>query len=1158
MVKLNLRVPYSQSVSKILVKPKILFVGYCEGTSSITELLSTYSKKLRIYIPRSSLVNPKYLTQFNNEDKKLIIRSEAVLKTLRPIVYDLNSLTYRLDKILYSGRSRINEKYFKAINAIFESLKLSDIKKEGYQLIPFQYLMDITKLSKKLSLGDLKYTLLGVLYAMFKDKKLPDIPFDEIILTLKISETGYVNYLVYDKKHFDIARILKIINSYVDLKQKLENNVDFEQIIQDKLVASNKIITTQLKVKDEDKINIIRNSLKQYYLKHPDQLDDRVTPNLIKMAVKESVEEAQEIEIKDIKFEKLLDEASKTIPPALVVQPTNEFSEVFNGEFQGGNALNFRSALFEKNLTDQLKIFAKYYETKYNMKVSNIMMKHKRSNSVFRTTFTELELTLVDQKTKKKHTVKLNIPDISDPNYIKQDGNKRVLLYQIYQYPIVQPFPFTSMLKTNYASIEFSSRIKNKHRGLYTYVAGQLVSTLTFQLIISMINCDKDPKCKGDCFEYTLKKLGAKYKISDDDKLLNSELYSIKFNNKIYYCPENGDQKTKQLFWAFKQEFKKHQFKDCAEYKDRIETDYGIRYLQKVQQIHEYIIDPITEFVLKSEKKSTNQDKIYDECISNALTGEVTSDTNLNNKRIRSSESLAIMIFKKITPAIDAYKHKHKPEIKVDQNIILNEMLTGEVQSQYFLVQDHNPLAEVGAVDMITYAGINGLNAEFAKDSVRMVDPTFYGNIDPTHTPDSSKVGVIRHLAVNSAISNSTGKFTIYDMSDEINTYSFADNYSPGPGHNDGNRIQYAAAQMQSDVPVKNAQLPYVASINSHLFSQVVSDDFIIKSPCNGKILKITDSEVIVKCNKQKAPVIVPYDKYKEHTNNTATTNEVLVTEGDTVIENQPIIGAEEFFKANNLALGMNLYTLLKPHGVYNYEDGIVVCESLLGKMASHHATQQVVVVKENEAITNMVNIGDTVEKNDVLIAKVAQLEEARFFRMDLEKEFVRDLMEFDDILSDDLQQSTDKVNEDNTIHSDASDDDPLDDSNVNTGITDSEDDEYSIDQFSKQIYPDIAGTVYDIKIFAKDENTLKKYPVLEKIRQQQIEDLKIKINEYKKEKFDTKPLERKLYDIENCFGLEYQRKKVENILIIFKIHGDINLGTGDKLHNRHGKLVAA
>ena len=1151
MAKLNLRVPYSQSVTKIMLKPKILFLGYAEGNSRISDFIGDYNKLTKIFVPRSKFVSPKYISQFTDSEKKLITRSNSIFKTLRSMIYDINSLTYKLDKILYAGRSKLNKKYAEAIQEIFNQINLSELKNEGYTQTPLQYFIDVTTFTTKLTLGSMKHMFIGVLYAMFKDKQYPDLPVNQIILTLKLSEDSFVNYLIYDGKKFDIQRVIKIVNNYISLNESALLDT-FNESVNEKLTYSDKIIA-KLNVKDEKQINIVKNSLKQYYYKHPDQLDDKLTIDSVKLAVKESVEEAQEIEIKTTDFNKLLKQASESVPSAFVVKPSDEYSETFNGEFQGGNAINFRGDLFQKNLTDQLKIFAKYYESKYNMKVANISMKTKKTKSVFETTYSELTLTVIDSKTKKKQQITLNIPDVSDPNYIKQDGNKRVLLYQIYQFPITQPFPFTSMLKTNYASIEFSSKIKNKHRGLYTYIAGQTISALTLFFITQLESCSSNPKCKGNCVEYSLKLAGCKYKTGTDDSILNKELYSIKFEDKIYYVPESGDQKSKQLIWAFKQEFKKQQFKSCAEFKDKVENIYGIRYIQKVQQINQYIIDPITEFVLKSEKKSTDPTQLYKECIDNALTGEVTSETNLHNKRIRASESLAILIFKKITPAIDSYHNKKSADIKIDSNIILNEMVSGEVQSQYLLVDDNNPLAEVGALDMITYSGINGLNAEFAKDEVRMVDNTFYGNIDPVHSPDTSKVGVIRHLAVNSDIVNSTGKFTVSQLANANNIYSLADNYSPAPGHNDGNRIQYAAAQMQSDIPVKDAELPYIASKNSHIFTQIASNDFIIKSECDGKVIKVADDHIIIKCNKSKQAKVINFTKINEHTNNSATTNTPVVNEGDTIKKDQPIITAEEYFKSGNLSLGKNLYTLLKPQGVYNYEDGIVVSEILVDKLSSHHGTKQVVVIKENETVNKIAKINDVVTKADILVSKISQLEEAKLYKLDLNREYVRDLLEFDDILSDDLQDSSDEVNNDKLDQAESNDE-----FDTKSSVQDSEDSEYSLDEFSKIIYPDIAGTIYDMQIFAKNKDVLNKYPEIKKIRDDQIENLKASISEYQKEKFDTKSLEHKLDKIINCFGLEYKHKPVDNVLVIFNIHGYLGLGAGDKLHNRHGKLIAA
>lgn len=1147
MTQINLKIPYTQNVEIIKLKPKSLLFFISDNMSPF-EATYAVSPKVKVYIPQDKLVFGKYVSEIPKEFKNLVTRSTNYARSLKPFIYDGNSLLYKLNNIMFKDRNKVNAKYIDSLYNILNIDRVKTLESFGYNYIALQYGIDVTKFSNPLTKGDFKNLILGALFVMNKSPKY-NIPFKRIILTIKLNNSFY-SYLVYDGKKIEYDRILKIINNFIKLANMDTDTEDTFSETEVRTLATRvvKQSVKNYKLSTDEEVEYAEYAVERYLEKHPELVADQNKidkKSLVKDAILE-ISEEQEFKISGDNVKKLINQLIESVPQPIKVKPQTAFEKVFNDEIKTGNTLNLRREMFEKNLIDQVKVFGKYYTEKYDMNINKIKINKAKTKSVFNTTYSEVIITLKDKKTGKKFDVKVNLPDLTDKNYIKYDGIKRVLVYQVYRYPIVQPMPFTSMIKTNYTSMEFKVKSINKNKGIKVYIAGKEISAISLLASINF-DCDKPDNCKKNCFEYSLKQLKAKYKTSDDKELLKKQKFSFMFDNKVYYVEENADVKTQQLFWAFKQEFKKHEIKNCNDFKETFIRMYGNKYFESIRQVNNYIIDPITEYVLISENKSTNTIDLYNECIDNAITGVITDPTSLNNKRVRSSESLAILMFKKITPAIHDYRTKNTNKIHVNSDAVINDLMAGDAQSQFQMVNDRNPLIEVSTSDMITHGGYGGISTEFAKTEIRMSDDTYYGNIDPVHTPDSQAVGVVRHLAINSDIENATGKFGIRSTKELINPFSLGNNFNPGTVHNDGNRIQYGVAQSQSDIPIINSELPYISSKYSSLFPRLVSDDFALKAKGKGTVIKVTDSEVIIKYNDNKTPVVINYDKYALHSSkDLITEQEPTVKEGQKVQEGDILVASKEFFKNNNLAQGINLYTLIAPYGMWNFEDGMVISEQCAGKMSSHHGDVVVVNVKENEAITRMVELGSDVKTNTPLVIKTGMLTESDLHVV-LPNSKQKGLLEFDE---EDFDDSADIGG---TIDGDSEDFD----NSMKPDNSDEDENEFG-DQFAKKVYPHINGQVYDIQIFAKDEKVLDRYPVAKKTREAQIEELKAKISEYEKEKFDSTRLKEKLNRVVNCFGKTYKTEPVDNLLIIYKVHGFKGLHLGDKLHNRNGKVIAA
>jgi len=1118
---------YTQRVTKLVVKPKTLFLCFAEDGFPIQ--YTDNNVKLRMMLPTSFKspelkIYPNYVKMIPPEFKRNMVLNDHMLKTGKSAALDINYLTYRIHNILYKNNNKIIKKIISYYDNVFNTVLSPDkFRKLNYTNVVFNYILDISNLTEKLAISDMKYNLLGVIGYLIKSK---DFSFkqEQIVLTIK-NKIGTTNVLIYKEgQQFNINKVIGIINSLIISP---EDEVEFEAKLTE---IHDKITEKMTKSKiDEALISLAIDSVDKYLYNNIDKINTPIS-KLIELGVKEELatNKIEEKSTSPIKMLEKLSEIKST--PILVKNSDSEFNNTFNSNKTLGSSLNFRKESMQKHLLSQIKAFDEYFQKMYNIKISKISVNKKKSKSIHYTMYDQLTMDFKD-KNGKPLKLKFDLPEglIEGDSFVKIDGIKRTLIYQLYQDPVMSPVPFTSVIKTNYSAVTITAETKNKNRGIYAYAVGKKVSYLEFIAAASLYDCKSNDKCSKDCFKFVLNNAGVTgYKITAPDKSIDDSISIIVAGVKYYV--NTSDSKNSQIFKAFVSELKKNTFDSCDEIVNILENKHGASFVRSAKQLSDNMIDPTVKFVLKSDKKSTNVFSLYQQGVDSAISGTTTSQIDLDNRRLRSSEVLSVAIFKKINPALNQYNISKK-EPNINTNAILQELSTGSLQTQFQKVQNQNPLSELAFATRVTYSGLNGIVPENAPLSLRGVDDSFYGLIDPIDTPDSKAVGVTRHLAVDSNTSKISGNFDQNSMDSEINPLSLASNYSPAPGHNDGNRLQFVSSQLRSDLPCVNSELPLLMSSYSNIPVHLASDSFVEKSKINGKVLEVGEDYIIVKRPNKVKPIVISFEKYSNNESNSLITKVPTVKVGDTITENQPIASAKEFFDLNNMKLGVNAYTLLKPHSIANFEDGIIISEAYAKKSASSHGYEIPALLSEDEMVVNILDISNgpiTVNKSDIIMSKSSMNSKLEYDENFEHTGILMEANENDDTEEDALGSTF----EDNV---------------------DDQDDGEIMSEFNSNIYSNVDSELYQIDVFAKDIDTLKKYPELYNIWVNNVKSLESKINAFKSSKVDTDVLDAKLSQTKDIFGKTYKSGPINNILVIFKLKAIKGVKIGDKLHNRHG-----
>ena len=122
----------------------------------------------------------------------------------------------------------------------------------------------------------------------------------------------------------------------------------------------------------------------------------------------------------------------------------------------------------------------------------------------------------------------------------------------------------------------------------------------------------------------------------------------------------------------------------------------------------------------------------------------------------------------------------------------------------------------------------------------RNVHRSYFGNIDPVDTAEGGNIGVTQQLTVDAYLTSSRGLFGIKDLKDDEGAGILSTTLSMIPfiENNEGARMIMAGNQGKQMLPLKNPEPPIVQTGYESLLSNVLSDSFIKRSPCAGKISK--------------------------------------------------------------------------------------------------------------------------------------------------------------------------------------------------------------------------------------------------------------------------------------------------------------------------------
>lgn len=307
-----------------------------------------------------------------------------------------------------------------------------------------------------------------------------------------------------------------------------------------------------------------------------------------------------------------------------------------------------------------------------------------------------------------------------------------------------------------------------------------------------------------------------------------------------------------------------------------------------------------------------------------------------------------------------------------------------------------NPLNILNGMSKITILGEGGvMSQESIRDEERGVHPSHLGFIDPIHTPDSAKIGVVMNLPVGvrrrgddlqtrvtdprkrttrfvsaSEMKNMvvafpdqykkgefvdkkvkalvSGELRMVDadkvdavLSSPKQAFSVSSNTIPFLPSVQGVRGQMATKMLEQAIPLAGREAPLVqVKAGGSTMEDSIGEGFSVRALEGGVVESVSPNRITIKTpdGKIEQPI---YNNLK--LNKKAFLHaDPTVKAGDTVTAGQ-VIADSNFTRDGTLAIGTNLRAAYIPYKGLNFEDGIVITESAAQKLTSEHVHEHAV-----------------------------------------------------------------------------------------------------------------------------------------------------------------------------------------------------------------------
>lgn len=346
------------------------------------------------------------------------------------------------------------------------------------------------------------------------------------------------------------------------------------------------------------------------------------------------------------------------------------------------------------------------------------------------------------------------------------------------------------------------------------------------------------------------------------------------------------------------------------------------------------------------------------------------SDTDVSRKRLRFAEYIFSTLIKKFYDMIVIlYTSGHKQKFNIQQNILIDSCNVSEIVRYNYPI---NPVTELAMICQCSLTGPGGFKKDNVPGYLRDLDPSQFGRICPADTPDRSGCGVTLNLVPTVKL-DEDGRFL--EPNEEIVT-SLPIMYSPFLRNDDQTRLQMASNQTKQSILLRETEGAIVRSGAESAFLDYTS--FYKRAPKDGVVIYLDVSTMVVLYDDGTPEAFdIGYRQiYKGFTDyiKPMKKEDERFTEGEVLYQSHFIKETGIDGGYGEVCLGKNLLTAVQIYKGFNYEDGIVISESVAEKkFTSLHYVEMEFQINPSQVLLSLVDdkyvplpkVGSRLKKGD-------------------------------------------------------------------------------------------------------------------------------------------------------------------------------------------------
>jgi len=908
------------------------------------------------------------------------------------VIVDLSQYTNAID-LMYKPTTYRQRAGFFITNMLNQ---VSRLFPDNYQTVLF-YSVDLSK--------GLNTFVNKKVFPVLRNLKNEEFPFDNMLISYLDSGSSRYRLLIKDDE-YKFQRVMFYIRNIkgTPKAEELEDEVQKASRMVSKAIAKNI---------DDGNLSKVAGAVEDYLQANPDdaikitsgdanaeEVQDIATASIL-YGVSGDYQKATAIARRIPKDKKLsalraIDKnfSNELLKPQKTVNlSTDPRVQVYQPQTMVGNkspehVYEKRQVDFKTNLKNDLTNSFKVLESKeLPLKFESITFtdKKQRVGEIMKSDLSVANVVLKDDFG-NTHNIQMELPKIDpDTGVFRINGKRKCLVNQIVQNPITFPKPGESRFESSYSV--FRIYVKELRREKYLEAFMSYKMPLMFLLAFSF------------GFDETMKKYKIKYEFSDSKPPKSEEFVSRLQDGRYIIFKDLQTEVQKQLCQSFIHG-KVDQYNIDAEFGTK---DYFEKLIIKltgrlnstflISSNLQNIVDPVARQVLLNKQLPTQLDMIMKYMATRVVEGYTIPRNDISNQRIRNSEVLVHLAQKQILAAYTVYKEQvlsgnTEAKMNVSPTKVLSDFLMTElvVDMEYA-----NPIEEMSTMTRISPVGkkVGGIPDKRAiQTEARNLHDSYFGNIDPLDTPESDNIGIVQQLTIDALISSSRGLFATKNITDNEGTGMLSTTTSMVPflENTDGARVIMLANQAKQMLPLRNPQPPVVQSGYESILTGVLSENFVKRAPCAGKILSVTKDAITMQCaNKKEVIDLKPIHLRSGSGKNTLSVFHALVKSGQ-MVKSGEVIAEGACMSNGSISLGRPLLTALMPYAGYNFEDGIVISESVANQdmLTSLHGIEEDVLISPEDRILYIAKIGEKVEKGEPLLRKtIGEVEQIIGFEED-------------------------------------------------------------------------------------------------------------------------------------------------------------------------------